>query len=219
MALISLKCPHCNGDIQLDDSKEFGFCLYCGCKVMVDSAKDATFNRNDEIRGILTLSKEALSRSDIDKASELIEKAISINADVSDIWFLRAALNKNNNDLRNEYLERARRCTISLDVFSEEDLDSTELHKISFKYLSGAVIIPATIKIGDTARTIDIGESAVFDLAAGTYNVNVYFEALGTRMYSCSVSIAVDGKQRYKIVNTSSGIFTRKTETSISRLD
>ena len=34
MGIIALKCPQCGADIQLDDSREFGFCSFCGTKVM-----------------------------------------------------------------------------------------------------------------------------------------------------------------------------------------
>lgn len=36
MALIAMKCPGCGADIEMDDSREFGFCTYCGTKVMQD---------------------------------------------------------------------------------------------------------------------------------------------------------------------------------------
>ena len=36
MGMIALKCPQCGADIQLDDTREFGFCNYCGTKVMQD---------------------------------------------------------------------------------------------------------------------------------------------------------------------------------------
>lgn len=36
MSFVALKCPGCGSDIQLDDSREFGFCNYCGTKVMQD---------------------------------------------------------------------------------------------------------------------------------------------------------------------------------------
>ncbi len=35
MAIVALKCPHCGGDLQLDDSRQFGFCQYCGTKIMI----------------------------------------------------------------------------------------------------------------------------------------------------------------------------------------
>ncbi|MCR5522854.1 MAG: zinc ribbon domain-containing protein [Clostridia bacterium] len=36
MGFVAVKCPQCGADIQLDDSREFGFCNYCGTKVMQD---------------------------------------------------------------------------------------------------------------------------------------------------------------------------------------
>ena len=36
MGFIAVKCPSCGADIQLDDSREFGFCNYCGAKVVQD---------------------------------------------------------------------------------------------------------------------------------------------------------------------------------------
>lgn len=34
MKIIALKCPNCNADIELDQDREFGFCNYCGTKIM-----------------------------------------------------------------------------------------------------------------------------------------------------------------------------------------
>ena len=48
MVLIALKCPHCGGDIQLDDSREFGFCLYCGTKIAV---RDEVVNQINDYHG------------------------------------------------------------------------------------------------------------------------------------------------------------------------
>lgn len=36
MGMISCKCPNCGADIQLDETREFGFCSFCGTKVMQD---------------------------------------------------------------------------------------------------------------------------------------------------------------------------------------
>ena len=35
MPLTPLKCPSCGSDIELDSSREFGFCMYCGTKIML----------------------------------------------------------------------------------------------------------------------------------------------------------------------------------------
>lgn len=47
MTLISLKCPNCNGEIQLDDDRESGYCLYCGSKLLF---KDV-YNNQVELSG------------------------------------------------------------------------------------------------------------------------------------------------------------------------
>lgn len=39
MGIVAIKCPSCGGDVQLDDTKEFGFCINCGTKVMLQSAQ------------------------------------------------------------------------------------------------------------------------------------------------------------------------------------
>lgn len=35
MAIRALKCPSCGADITLDDSREYGFCSYCGSQIQV----------------------------------------------------------------------------------------------------------------------------------------------------------------------------------------
>lgn len=39
MPIIALLCPHCAGKIELDDTREFGFCQYCGTKIMIEHQK------------------------------------------------------------------------------------------------------------------------------------------------------------------------------------
>lgn len=38
MALVSVKCTNCGGEIQLDENREFGYCSSCGSKVMVEQS-------------------------------------------------------------------------------------------------------------------------------------------------------------------------------------
>lgn len=40
MALVSMNCPNCKGPIQVDDSKDFGFCMYCGTKIQLKTSVD-----------------------------------------------------------------------------------------------------------------------------------------------------------------------------------
>lgn len=58
MKIIALKCPNCNADIELDQDREFGFCNYCGSKIMIADAVQkvsgtVNINRSSEINNIL----------------------------------------------------------------------------------------------------------------------------------------------------------------------
>lgn len=56
MPFVSVKCPSCGGDIQLDDSRESGFCVYCGAKVMYKEAVQK-IEGNVTVEGIAGLEK------------------------------------------------------------------------------------------------------------------------------------------------------------------
>lgn len=36
MNVIKLVCPNCKANLELDDSREFGFCQYCGAKILLE---------------------------------------------------------------------------------------------------------------------------------------------------------------------------------------
>ena len=40
MGIIQVSCPSCGGEIQLDDTRAFGFCLYCGSKIINSELPD-----------------------------------------------------------------------------------------------------------------------------------------------------------------------------------
>ena len=35
MKITALKCPSCGADINLDSSREYGYCSYCGCQIQI----------------------------------------------------------------------------------------------------------------------------------------------------------------------------------------
>ena len=89
MALVSLKCPNCAGDIDLDDSREFGFCMYCGSKVLV--TKDVNhinieMSVKEQRASLKPLAAAYCQKGEFDKALEMTKNLISINAADADIW-------------------------------------------------------------------------------------------------------------------------------------
>lgn len=56
MAFISLKCPSCGADIELDESREFGFCSYCGTKI-VQEKQVVELKGEVKVEGVSTADK------------------------------------------------------------------------------------------------------------------------------------------------------------------
>lgn len=64
MGLVAMKCPSCGADIQLDDSREFGFCNFCGTKVMqdkivVEHQGSVKIDQSDEVKNLYELARRA----------------------------------------------------------------------------------------------------------------------------------------------------------------
>ena len=76
MALIALKCPSCGADIELDESREFAFCSYCGSKVMQEK-KIVELKGNVKVDGISTVDKL------LERACILVEDEDYIQAEKS----------------------------------------------------------------------------------------------------------------------------------------
>lgn len=66
MALVSLKCPNCGGSLQMDNTLEKGFCMYCGSSFMVkdeiqrikvEHSGSVNMSRKEEANNIAILGK------------------------------------------------------------------------------------------------------------------------------------------------------------------
>ena len=56
MPLVPVKCTSCGGDIQLDDTRETGFCIYCGSKVVFrDAIQKMELSVNVTVNGTASL--------------------------------------------------------------------------------------------------------------------------------------------------------------------
>ncbi len=91
MALISLKCPNCAGDIELDDTREFGFCMYCGSKVMI--TRDVNYiniemSVKDQRANLKPLALAYCKRGEFDKAEDITRQLVFANAADAEIWII-----------------------------------------------------------------------------------------------------------------------------------
>lgn len=82
MGMISLKCPSCSADIELDDSREFGFCNFCGTKVMqdklvVEHRGNVKVDNSEFVKKYLANARRARQKEDwaeVEKYYNLVEQ-------------------------------------------------------------------------------------------------------------------------------------------------
>lgn len=68
MKMISLKCPECGADIDIEEGHKQCFCKYCGTKILIDDGNSTyTYRKVDEAR---------IKEAEVDKAIRLKELEI-----------------------------------------------------------------------------------------------------------------------------------------------
>ncbi len=65
MAIHTIKCPNCNGEVQMDDDFEKGFCMYCGSAIQIQ----------DEVAKIKVIHSGKVEIDDSKKLANSIELA------------------------------------------------------------------------------------------------------------------------------------------------
>lgn len=86
--IIALKCPECNGDIQLDDNREFGFCQYCGTKILLNSERNnRKIEKREEKENLVRLAHIEIELGNYVEAREACAKALEIDATDWKIFF------------------------------------------------------------------------------------------------------------------------------------
>jgi len=92
LALISLKCPNCGESIELDDKREFGFCMYCGNKwIKQESVKQRMEIDNSRLfDNWISLGLSALDMLNYRSAEEYANKILEQDTENGIGWFLKA---------------------------------------------------------------------------------------------------------------------------------
>lgn len=47
---VTIRCPECGADLQIEDGREYAFCTYCGAKVMIANDNEHIYRTIDEAR-------------------------------------------------------------------------------------------------------------------------------------------------------------------------
>ena len=90
MGLISLKCPNCAGSIELDEKKDFGFCMHCGQKVILSEKipQLVKIDHSDSIRNWKKLAEVALESRNVDDLKKYVEKILEADSEYAEGWIL-----------------------------------------------------------------------------------------------------------------------------------
>ncbi len=124
MTLIACTCPHCGGEVKMEDTLASGYCTYCGRQIINDKAVvgdiKVKIDRASEVENILRLAKYSMYDEDLVSAHALLNKAMQIDTEIADIWYMDAVFDQKN---AKKDIERAKRLK-SLGVFTEEDMNS-----------------------------------------------------------------------------------------------
>lgn len=84
MGFIALKCPSCGAEITLDETREFGFCQYCGTKIVqekqvIEHRGSVSLDRSSEINNLLIRGQEMLMRKEYDNAETYFNRVLDID--------------------------------------------------------------------------------------------------------------------------------------------
>ena len=86
MGFIKCSCPNCGAAIELDNSREFGFCQYCGTKivqdkVIVEHRGSVSIDHTDEINNLLKRAEEKFKNGMFKEAENYFNRVLDIDAD------------------------------------------------------------------------------------------------------------------------------------------
>lgn len=74
MGFTAVKCPSCGANVELDDSRDFGFCTYCGAKIVQDKIIV-------EHRGSVTIEGTATKETLLERAKIMLRDGDFTGAD------------------------------------------------------------------------------------------------------------------------------------------
>ena len=103
MAIIDLKCKHCGGTTSMDDSRETGFCSYCGNKfivkeelvrIAIEYSGTINVDRNREIDNLLARAERFYSERRIEDAIQYCNRVLDIDINNDKARSLLDALEK-----------------------------------------------------------------------------------------------------------------------------
>ena len=89
MSLVSVICPTCNGKVQIDNTKEFGFCLYCGSKLYWNQFANNTTPIQDSVN-----IKDVIDQNNLDALGKMLDEGSQADIFIGDVPIIQYIANK-----------------------------------------------------------------------------------------------------------------------------
>lgn len=76
--MLVLTCPNCSASLELDETREFAFCQYCGTKI-VNLNNTVEINRTSEINNLLLRALEFEQKGNYEKVAAYCERILDLD--------------------------------------------------------------------------------------------------------------------------------------------
>lgn len=89
MSFVDIKCPNCGASIQLDASREVGYCSYCGSKVQIQKEiKRLKIDKSSDLENLIKLAEIEceMGQKHWEQLAEYSQKIIEIDANNLEGW-------------------------------------------------------------------------------------------------------------------------------------
>lgn len=111
-------CPNCGGELQLDDSREQAFCMYCGSKILVKEAvRKVCVDNQAAIENLMKAAQIAYKAGDYHEAEERYSRVLEMDPDNYEAVFWEGVCLGRENDKKAR--ELVKYAEVSLEMFSK----------------------------------------------------------------------------------------------------
>ena len=93
MGVVSLLCPNCAGSIEFDENKEFGFCMHCGQKVMIQEKikQRVVIDNTQSIGAWIALAESANVSGNHEAIEKYVDKVLEVDLNNFHAWLLKGS--------------------------------------------------------------------------------------------------------------------------------
>ena len=129
--MIDLKCPNCSASISLDETREYGFCSYCGTKIQLAQKVRMIHEGTVNVGGIKTeqqqieSAKKMIEIGEYGEAKRLLNGIIEYSPDCGEAWLELSIVSA-----KDVYIPSTSNCTnMSVDFLKNDILKQLEKSK------------------------------------------------------------------------------------------